>query len=225
VLKLDKTVKCLYLQFSFSNRNTVPKWLPWKEEETADQSKERRARKTHGAGMGVCVIEPTESCSIESLPDEVAPAGFYLVDAYAQQRTDPNNPRKRWYMARFIFIRTEELDPNREDELKGLREGVEVGLQELCILALWRVRAWKNPYFKDGEPVEGLHAASVNMEVRKPRFSPNGDPILQWERDAEGNKVGDAPLPLVPAAYLRIVDDTLQLASETGIVYDEAANG
>lgn len=209
MLKIDGSVKALYLQFSFSNENAVPKWLPWKEEETPAESKERRERKTHGTGQGICVIQPTEGCSLESLPAEIASTNFTLADAYAQPRMDPNNPRKRWYMARFVFLRKEDMT---RDELGGeLRENVELDLEELCILAFWRVRAFKNPYFKDQEPVPGLSAASVNLVARKPRFRPDGELILEWERDAAGNKVGNAPHSIPPTAYLRVQDSVLQL--------------
>lgn len=211
MLKLDKTVRSFYLQFSFSNEKAVPAWLPMQEEETPAEAKARRERKTHGTGMGVCVIEPAENCSIETLLDEIVSAGFTLVNAYYQPRVDPNNPRKCWYMARYIFVRNEDVT---RDELGESREMIEVGLKDICLLAFWRVRAWRNPFFKDGEPVEGLSAASVNLEARKPRYQPNGQPVVAWRRDYAGNRVGTAPKPLAAAHYLRVKGNTLQLTDE-----------
>lgn len=208
MLKLDKTVKSLYLQFSFSNENAVPGWLPLKEEETQAESKERRERKTHGTGMSVCVIQSTEGCSLESLLDKIKAAGFTLVNAYYQPRVDPNNPWKRWFMARYIFVRNEDVT---RDELGEYREEIETGLKDLCLLAFWRVRAWRNPFFKNDEPVDGLFAASVNLEARKPRYQPNGSPIVVWQKDSAGNRVGTAPQPLEPTHILTIREGALQL--------------
>jgi hypothetical protein len=206
VLKLDNSVKTLYLQFSFSNENAVPRWLPLKEEETPAEAELRQKRMAKATGK--CVIEPVAGCSIETLPDEITEAGFTLVDAYYQPRIDKINPRKRFFVARYVFIRTEEVARNELDELSWK---ILADLHDLCLLAFWRARAYKNPYFKDEQLVDGIFAASINVDTRKPRFNSAGELIMEWERDANKNKVGDASRPIPAAAKLRIQDNTLQI--------------
>lgn len=206
MLTINASVKMLYVQFTFSNENAVPQWLFLKEEETPAEAKARKERQMHATGE--CVIKLTSECSLETLPNDIKDAGFTLVDGYYQPRIDQNNPKKKYYIARYVFIRNEDVV---HDELGELREKILAELQDLFLLAFWRVRAFQNPYFKDKEPVDGLSAASVNLEARKPRFHPNGKMIEVWRKDADGNRVGDKKVPLSAGHSLRIQDNTLQL--------------
>jgi hypothetical protein len=49
-------------------------------------------------------------------------------------------------------------------------------LQEIVQLALWRIRMYKNPHFSKGVAIVGQKALSINLEVRRPLYTPDGRP-------------------------------------------------
>lgn len=76
-------------------------------------------------------------------------------------------------------------------------------VQDICETALWRVRAFSNPFYIEGEEVDGVRAISINCEARVPLFLPNGQPVVARRKDAQGNKIGD-PVPIEPSGILTI---------------------
>jgi len=54
---------------------------------------------------------------------------------------------------------------------------------------------------------------SVNLEARQPLFRPDGQPVTVWQKDENGKRVGDAPLPLKGDYCLHIVGDAVQLVT------------
>lgn len=49
-----------------------------------------------------------------------------------------------------------------------------IQFQRMCEEAMWRVRAFRNPFFHEGEEVDGKRTISVNLEARKPYNSHKG---------------------------------------------------
>lgn len=197
--------RLVVLQFSFSNPNAVP---PTVQRRTPETREERTDRKSHA--NGVMSIAPTMNCSPRKFVRELEAAGYELVDAFCKTRINDRDGAKRtYYMARFVFAPHEYAKVT--DEFKGARDGIRDDLFRLCETALWRIRVFFNPFFKDGEAVPGQRTSSVNFEVRAPLFRPDGKPVTQWAKDARGKPTGSAPLPLKAGHELRIVEGGIRL--------------
>ncbi len=173
------------------------------------ETKEKRmARKSQLSGF--LAIRPTEKCSLVEFLVELE-RQYELVDAFYEERIHGKDPRGRrmYHMVRFLFARREFVEIS--DEFERVRGSIRTALSEMCHKAMWRIRAFSNPFYKDGEEILGQHAMSINLEARQPLFHPNGQPVVAWQKDESGKRVGDAPLPLKPEYFLRVVDDTVQL--------------
>ena len=208
MIALNSSVRMVTLQFSFSNPDAVPQTVKRSEQETPD---ERNERKSHSSG--VMVIKPTERCSIAEFLGELEAAGYEIVDAFYKERINAKDPHRErvYHMVRFLFARRELV--NLSDEFKKMRDNVRIALSEMCRVALWRVRVFSNPFYKNGEEILDQRAVIINLEARKPLFHPDGQPVIVWQKDKNGERVGDAPLPLKPDYYLRIVGDIAQLVT------------
>lgn len=203
------SVRLISFQFSFSNPRIVPHSLKQleREGETLEKRNERKERE----GSGSMIIEPTENCSLVEFLDNLEEAGYEMVDAFYQSRVDPKDPcgRRMYHMMRFLFARREYVDLS--DEFKKVQDTIRAELREICAQAMWRVRVFRNPFFKKGEEIPGQHALSINLEARKPLFCPDGQPVTVWQKDEDGRRVGDKPIPIKPDHCLRIKDNAVQL--------------
>jgi len=79
--------------------------------------------------------------------------------------------------------------------------------------ACWRGRSFFNPFCKNGEEIPVQRAVSVNLEARQPLFRPDGQPVTVWQKDENGKRVGNTPLPLKADYCLRIMGDVIQLVT------------
>lgn len=208
MVTLDGSVRLVGMQFSFSNINIVPESLKKRELESLEERNERKTRE----GSGEMVITLTENSSLAEFLNDLEVAGYELVDTFYQPRVHPKNPRIIYHMMRFLFARHEYADPS--EEFKGVRNAISAELLKICEQAMWRVRAYLNPFFTDNEQIPGYHALSINLKGRKPLFLPDGQPVVVWQKDKEGNRVGDAPLSLRPDYHLRIDTNAIQLVVE-----------
>lgn len=207
MVALNGTVRLVMLQFSFSNPDAIPATVKRQDRETPE---ERVVRKSHSSG--VMVIEPTEKCSLVEFLEELEAAGYEMVDSFCKERIDAKDPRNRAYhMVRFLFARREFVELS--DEFKKVRDVIRAELRSICESAVWRVRSFDNPFYKNGEEISGQRAVSVNLEARQPLLRPDGQPVTVWQKDENGKRVGDAPLPLKANYHLRIVGDAVQLVT------------
>jgi hypothetical protein len=197
------------LQFSFSNPDAVPRAIIFRPRETRRGAVERRC-----SLPGELVIQPTSNCALEQFIGEIEGTGYELVDAFYQQRIDPKDPngKETYHMVRFSFARREEAG-EISPESSQARNNIRAALQGICEAAFWRVRAFLNPFFVGGVPVDGQHALSINLEARLARFQPNGQPIMARPKDATGKVLSSAPVPLKADFRLRVVDNAVQLAT------------
>ena len=188
---LDEEIPMVIIQGSFSNKNAVPQSLRMVEAETVAQSELRLSRE--GTGQ---MIELRQNCSTVELLNDIKNAGYQLADALCQIRVNPKDwtKKSRYYMVRYTFVKTEKAEP--ATEFLKTRDAVENDLEKLLTESLWRIRVFLNPFFKNGQWVDGLHAVSVNLEARKPLFLPDGKPVVQWKKDEQNNRIGEAPEPI-----------------------------
>lgn len=203
MVALGDTVPLVVAQFSFSNPDVIPAMVKRQNRETPA---ERAVRKSHSSG--VMVIEPTERCSLVEFLEELEVAGYEMVDGFYKERIDAYN-KKTYHMVRFLFARREFVELS--DEFKKARDVICAELRSICENAMWRVRAFSNPFYENGEEVPGQRTVSVNLEARQPFFYPDGRPVTVWQKDENGERVGDAPLPIRADHRLRIVGDVVSL--------------
>ena len=198
---LNGLVRLVCLQFRFPNPGAILHLV--RHRETSD---ERRS-----GPSGVMVIEPTENCSLAEFLGELEVAGYEMFDALHEERIDPKDPcgKSVHHMVRFLFARKEFVKISTEFE--GARIAIRSELQSICETTMWRVRAFSNPFYQDGEEIAGQRALSINLEVRRPLFCPDGQPVMVWKKNGNGERVGDAPLPLKPSRHLHIDDGAIQL--------------
>lgn len=204
---LDRLVRLVCMQFSCSNPDVIPSSVRCLDRETPD---ERNNRKSHSTGTPI--IEPKENCSLVEFPGELKAAKYEMVDAIYQERIDANDPRgkRTYHTVRFLFARKEFVKISSK-EFRKLRKTIDGELRSICEAAMWRVRAFSNPFYKDGAEIVGQCALSINLEARNPLFRPDGQPVTVWQKDQDGNHIGDAPLPLKPKHHLRIDGGILRL--------------
>ena len=208
MVALNGTVRLVALQFSFSNPDAIPATVKRQNRETPE---ERVERKSHSSG--VMVIEPTEKCSLVEFLGELEVAGYEMVDGFYKERIDVKDPRNKrtYHMVRFLFARREFAELS--DEFKKVRDTIRTELRSICESAMWRVRSFSNPFYKNGEEIPDQRAVNINLEVRQPLFHPDGQPVTVWRKDENGKRVGDTPLPLKADHCLRIVGDAVNLVT------------
>lgn len=197
-----QNVRMIVVQFSFSNPEVIPSGIKRRGRETAFEHIARKLQKT-----GERVIEPTGNCSMDFL-GELGAVGYELVDAFYQARPDGNDLHGTYHTVRFVFARHEFASVSEPFALA--RDNICAELREMLRTAFWRVRAFLNPFYRNGEEIAGQKSLSVNLEARISRFLPDGSPVVARLKDANGKKVG-TPQPLTPDFRLAVVGDTIRL--------------
>lgn len=209
-LPLGDHVRMVILQFNSAKKGFIPEalfsWLVNLGQETPEKRSTRKGYRV----AGTMVIEPTASCSLRKLPVELEATGYELVDVLYEERLDGKDPegKRTYHMIRFVFVRREFAEVS--DEFVRVKATARDALRHICETAFWRVRSFLNPFYQDGEAIEGLNAASINLEVRVPLFQPSGLPITARLKNERGKAVGD-PLPLRPDFLVRVVDGAVSL--------------
>lgn len=205
LLKLDEASRLVIVQFSFSNSSIIPELVSKRAPETKVEAAKRNQQ-----ASGFLVIEPCENVSIDTFVVELEAAGYVLVDGVTQTRQHQNKPGQSYHMVRFVFARSEHAEVS--DHFKSVQSLLRMELQDITETAFWRVRAFSNPFYKDGEEIDGVRAISINCEARVPRFLPDGQLVKSRRKDAQGNKVGE-PVPIEPARRLSISDKMVELVA------------
>ncbi len=199
-------VRLVTLQFSFSNPDVIPMTVKRQYRETPE---ERAERKSHSSG--IMVIEPAEKCSLVEFLGELEAAGYEMVDALYKERIDGKDlcGKRTYHMVRFLFARREFVELS--DEFKKVRDVIRAELRNICEAAMWRIRSFSNPFYKNGEEIPDQRAVSINLEARQPLFHPDGRPVTMWQKDENGKRLGDAPRPLTANRCLLISDNVITL--------------
>ena len=196
---LEKDVRMIMLKFNFSNPNVIPPWVRRLDQKTQEEQSFRKSRSD-----GVLVIEPTERCSLVNFLREIQVSQYEIVDAFYKQGIDTRKARikRKNHTVCFFFARREFVELS--DEFKKERPFINEELWKICKTAIWRVRLFFNPFYKDGEVIDGQYALSVNLDTRQPLFYPNGQPVTEWQRNDNNERIGEVPFPLKAKYDLRI---------------------
>lgn len=197
------------LQFRFTNSDAITSVVKRLDQETQKEYVVRKRRSS-----GIMLIEPTTNRhSLVWLLADLESEGYELVDAFYQER--PNNEKKdpvgmwTYHMVRFLFARREFVELS--DEFKKVQDVIRAELRNICESTLWCTVVYSNPFYKDGEEIPNKRAMSINLTARTPLFRPDGQPVTVWQKDENGKRVGDAPLPLKADYRLRILENDVVL--------------
>src|SRR3972149_9877630 len=164
-----QNVRMIVVQFSFSNPEVIPSGIKRRNRETAFEHVARKLQAT-----GERVIEPTKNVFLGHLVGDFEGNGFELVDAFYQARPDHDDLKGTYHTVRFLFARHEFATPSAE--FRMVRDAIRAELREMLRTAFWRVRAFLNPFYQNGEEIAGQRSLSINLEVRVSRFLPDGSP-------------------------------------------------
>lgn len=194
---LNGQVRLVLLQFAFSNLKHVPSCLKQKSEKTLKESP---------AIKGELCLSATEDVGVVDFIADLESMNYQLVDSYYQIRSRNG---QQYAVVRFLFAEKEQASVS--DEFKKMLPEIEQALLQICESAMWRARAFLNPFFKDGRIIDDVYALSVNLEARKPLLDSTGKPIFQWQKDENGEKIGDSPISLRPEKFLKIIDGDIRI--------------
>lgn len=197
-------VDYLFVQFRVANKAAVPKLLIKLENEDPEERAERTAKVN-----GTMIVPSTQHTGLEHLPEQLEQQGFVMVAAWYQSRWDTRGTREQhYYLVHFAFARNNFATPSRRVRLNEM--GLRLEFQRICKTTMWACQVYRNPLFTEGgEIVPGKFAISVNLAAREPLFDDEEQPVLRWQKDAGGAKIGDSPLPLAASHQLRIEKDEL----------------
>jgi hypothetical protein len=202
---LDKNVGKVVIQLSASKSQSLPSGLKYVDDERLQESVARKICPT-----GEQIIQATLDCSTESLPTGLMETGYVLADAFHQVRIDRHSESRRYHMVRYVFFRKEVNFLSPRLQSKETLSRAHKSLSWALKSAMWRVRAYRNP----SEDISGgLYWMSINLEMRKPYTSKNGELITEWQKNELGQRIGEAAVPRSPKHRMVIVQNMLQLES------------
>ncbi len=192
----------ILVQFRVNNLELLPSGL--RREDDSNGAAEAVSRASQIRGEQCLPATDTVSCA-EFLGDLIS-AGYVLVDALKKVRYD-NRSQKEYGVVRFTFVDQDHAET--VPEWQGQKPVAEQELRKMAGDATWRVRAYLNPFFREGYTIGGVFCLAVNCEVRESLVDGSGKPVLRWRKDSKGDRIGDAPLPVEPKGFLRIADGDL----------------
>lgn len=192
------------LRFSFSNLDLIPDCL---EQESGIEKPEKFLARQFEI-PGEQFIEPVEAVGCLLFIRDMEEAGYIIVDAFFKVG-------KKYGRDFGIMLFTFAIKENAHCSERFLRAklAIEQKLHNLFEQNMWRVRAFLNPFFKNGKMIDDLYAVSVNFEVRTPLVDGNGKPLVQWQKNDKGERIGDAPIKICPKLFLRIENGDICAAS------------
>lgn len=151
---------------------------------------------------GEMILEPTVGSSIITLVADIEKCGYQLIGTSYEERAHGEGCGKH-YIVRFRFARALSGEKTTE-AFRRVRYQVRRELQVICEEALWTACAYSNPL------ADEKRGMNVVLDTRKPFVQGDGQPVTVWQKDATGERIGDAPIPLKSEHHLRF--------SGTGIV-------
>lgn len=186
--QINPSTKLIIFQFKVSNMKTIPDSLRGLGRPPTEEAKHQ------GGQKGELVIAQTEDCGLMGIAGQLAKAGYELANCFWEER-------ELSYVVRFLFFPRESLEPEGFEEHQ---KAILSGFAELCEGAIWQVAGYRNPFFKNGNAVTGKHVLCFTCGSRKPLLQPDGNPVVVWDKDEEGRRVGAAPRPLEASHVLQL---------------------
>jgi len=206
-----ETVRLVALQFMVSEKylRATPEILQGVREMEPELRDAREVRKVrdYANQANNMIVDPTERVAVNSLIYTLLAAGYVPVDARRQTRV---NDRGSWdHVFRFVFIREEFVV--RAEGLEERSAQLLAALQVLCEGNMWRAQAFRNPFYEKGVPAGGQVSVDVNCKARESLLDDNGQPILVWQKDETGKRMGETKVPLDPNFTIAFSDGDVRL--------------
>ncbi len=207
IAMLDQEVRGVMFCFNLSSTKLVSKGLRWTTAESdpphsvgkADfpDSDARAERQFLRSGANV---------DLAGFVDELHAAGFVMTSAegrtknlaYAKEGVAWSKTHHR---VRFIFHRESLEYPLESSMATYLKLHGESALTRLSKESMWSIEGFRNPL--RGEEGTGI---SLQCSNRTPLYLRPGVPCVRWQKDANGERIGNEPIPVTPRAYLRLVE-------------------
>ena len=203
VKTLASDIRSVIAQFAYTNESLMPSGISLKAE-TIEQFVAKSS-----AVRGEQILDPTNDIGALPFTLDLLEAGYELVDAFSRRQSKNGRP---FFTTRFVFAQREHA--HSSEAFLAKKDAILVELTKMVTEAMWRARSSCNPFFCEGEMIPDVDSASVNFEARSPLFDGSGKPLVRWQRDEAGEKVGDAPFPLKPSGFLRIQDEGICVVDE-----------
>jgi hypothetical protein len=137
--------------------------------------------------------------------------GYELVAVTHKERPQPKNGREPGHVVSFTFVPREFVTTPKKYSQQDADDFMQE-LGELCRRNFWAAEGYQNSFLNEkGEQTDEVFF-SVNLTGRSPLFEENGEPILEFPRDADGKKRLDlaqndprwAKQPRKPRAQIRM---------------------
>src|SRR6056297_3452960 len=171
--RVDKDLKMFDMQFYFPNKHCMPtNSLRRKEPEKLTKTKKRSKRNTGCEIMSSQMAGSWYYVSVSQLVKDLWKWGYKLVDGFYQER--PSKRSGHYYIVRFTFARHEiakEYYPT--DSL------VAKALKQIMNYSCWRLKLYLNPYYDNGEEVEGNYSMSAKLLNGTRNTEPTFDLVAQ----------------------------------------------
>ena len=213
-MQLNEKTPIVVLSFQFTKLKAVPASIPTVPPPETMNEKEKRLNRQ---GSGRLVLGPQEKSSIFEMLKGLYTNGYAVVDVPHEEHQKDNRPGT-FQVVKAIFRRKDDNFAPSSELLEKLEsdafEKALEGLVELCAYNLWRTRAYDNPFFQKGEPVEGLRTAAIVCDAKVPIVELVEGELRQkrvWQKDESGERVGTEPQPLVPDHTLRMNNNEIVL--------------
>lgn len=199
---LEGTLRIISLRFKVNNLNLVPQGIREKVLRSETPA-EFAARKEFKAEGEECIL-PTKDVSCAQFINNLAASGYIMIDAFFQVL----NPK--YIIVRFDFVILEHFLPS-DGFSQGAKVKAEIGLRNMAEQNMWRIQAYLNSFFFEGYEIKDQYGLAINLGGRKPLFDKNHMPVLVWEKDEQGERVGEAPVELRPKLFLQIQGDEIAI--------------
>lgn len=193
--ELDKSVRIVMLQFSFSDLDAIPSTVKSLARSPVVYDASQKKKRT-----GTVIFSDIENCLLSSFMLELEKNNYEITSAFCQKRTSVKKPLPDIvnHIVRFCFARHEHV--NISENFRQIRPALRTELQWICDSALWKLDLYRNPFYwekgedrnfftisvdlKNRQPLNELHCRSVTTqasEIQNQPPKPNDRYVLQIE--------------------------------------------
>lgn len=152
-------------------------------------------------------VQDVLNCSLQKL--DLTSAGYSLVDA----NTRKVEGEKIHYTVSFWFCLNQFV--KLSDEFRLIQTELTREFEQICHGAFWKMRLFTSQFFDCSEggkiPVPNQLFASLNFNDRTAIKNPDGSSVLRWRKDANKERIGDAPIPIWPSHFFKMDDGRIAI--------------
>lgn len=212
VRELGPNVPLVIVQVNVTNARAIIPGLRWMPSESGRQKVDRE--RTLARPSGKPLVIPTENVATGLVAEQLASEGYVLVDGTCQERFDRNDERKSFWSQRFIYARVETVQVPTEEKAKQVfaenrakMAVIQLRLESLLNISMWKLAAYLNPFLKDDEVVEGKGVVSIALNARTDLYMQDGvTRVRRFKRDEFKRKI-DEGIELQPNATLNLIGE------------------